>query len=77
MDRHRESVELSKTLCGIVAAAVANFGFRSPEKYLLPSDFVGGTDQERPPRISRKKQIVKLRAFLNSQVTRTVKRGNV
>jgi hypothetical protein len=76
MDRHRESVELSKTLAGIVAAACANFGFRSPEKYLRPSDFVGGIDRERPRRTNRKQQIMKLRSFLNSQVTRTVRRGN-
>ena len=72
LDRHKESVELNKTLAGIVAAAVANFGYRAPERYLTPRDFVGGPDEpaEPKPHVNRKKQVAKLRAFLNSQVRR-------
>jgi hypothetical protein len=58
-------------MVGIVAAAVANFGYRAPERHLTPRDFVGGSDEREPkPRVNRKKQVEKLRAFLNSQVRR-------
>jgi hypothetical protein len=58
-------------MIGIVAAAVANFGYRAPERHLKPSDFVGGSDEPKPkPRVNRKKQVEKLRAFLNSRVRR-------
>jgi hypothetical protein len=67
MDRHREKVDLDKTLAGIVASAVANFGYCRPKEALQPADFVGGPRQKKP-RVSKKQQTQNLRAFFMARI---------
>jgi hypothetical protein len=70
LDRHTEEVEHGKMLAGMVAATVANFGYRRPKKPLRPMDFFAGAPKER---VNRKQQMAATRAALMSMVTKTVK----
>jgi hypothetical protein len=69
LDRHRETVNLQKSLFGIVAAAVANFSGHA-SKHLHASDFTGKTGDEKPKRQTYKDKVARMRGFLSSQVSK-------
>lgn len=66
-------MELNKTLFGVVAAAVANFGPNPLNKPLTAADFVGASSREKPDdsRPSQKSDMARTRAFLMSITTNT------
>lgn len=72
LDRHREAAELNKTLFGVVAAAVANFGPREIKRHLTPADFVGGSGSAtaESSRATEKERLERSRAALMAMAGR-------
>lgn len=71
LDRHREDREHTSLMFGVVAATVANFSDRAPEKMLRPGDFFGIAEpkEDKPVRRLSKQAIAdRLRGFLNRKM---------
>lgn len=64
-------------MSGIIASVVVNYSMKSPEKGMVPSDFMPSLEPSKPKRIriNRKKSVADVRSFFAARIAEQEQRN--